>query len=81
MLCYAFLLGLEPDAGKFFFFMLTVALLASTASATAFAISARAPATPVGIVGVAVSFILQIVSLCGLFKFCTLNTAVACYKD
>ena len=41
--------------------MLVLALLASTASALAFAISARAPVATVGIVGTAVSFILQVV--------------------
>ena len=56
-----YLLGFEPVVEKFFFFMLTVALLSSAASAMAFAISARAPVTTVGIVGTAVAFILQIV--------------------
>ena len=58
---YVFYTGFEPDAGNFFFFMLTVALLSSTASALAFAISARAPVTAVGIVGTAASFIIQVV--------------------
>ena len=56
-----YLIGYEPDAGKFFFFMLILALLASTASALAFAVSARAPVATVGIVGVSVCFILQVV--------------------
>ena len=61
------LLGLEPEAGKFFFFMLSIALMASCASALAFAISARAPVTTLAIVGTAVSFILQVVRVCVQF--------------
>ena len=61
-LCFpCFLLGFEPDVGKFFFFTLTVPLLASTATSLAFAISARAPVATVAIVGTAVSYIVQLV--------------------
>ena len=61
-LCFpCLILGFEPDVGKFFFFMLTVPLLASTATSLAFAISARAPVTTVAIVGTAVSYIIQLV--------------------
>ena len=63
LVTYIYLLGFESAVEKFFFYMLTLALLSSTASAMAFAISARAPVTTVGIVGTAVSFILQIVCL------------------
>ena len=41
--------------------MLTVALLSLTASALAFAISACAPVATIGIVGTALSFIIQVV--------------------
>ena len=58
---YPYSLGFEPEVGKFSFFVLTVALLASTASALAFAISARAPVTAVATVGMIVSFIVQLV--------------------
>jgi len=58
-----YIVGFEPDAGKFFFYMLTIALMASTASALAFAISARAPVTTLAIVGVTSSFIIQVVCL------------------
>ena len=61
--CAYLYIGFEQDVGKFFFFMLTVSLLSSTISAMAFAISARAPVTTVGIVGTAVCFIVQIVRL------------------
>jgi len=43
--------------------MLTVALLSSTASALAFAISARAPVTALATVGVVVALIFQIVCI------------------
>ena len=43
--------------------MLILALLASTASALAFAVSARAPVAAVGIVIVSVCFILQVVRI------------------
>jgi len=43
--------------------MLTIALLASTASALAFAISARAPVATVAMMGIIASFILQIVCI------------------
>jgi len=43
--------------------MLTVALLSSTASALAFAISARAPVTALATVGIIVSLILQLVCI------------------
>ena len=56
-------IGFEPVVEKFFFYMLTVALLSSAASALAFTISARAPVVAVGILGTAVSFILQVVCM------------------
>ncbi|XP_065906205.1 broad substrate specificity ATP-binding cassette transporter ABCG2-like isoform X2 [Dysidea avara] len=54
------MIGFEPEAGKFFFYMLTIALMASCASALAFAVSARAPVTTLAIVGVTSSFIIQV---------------------
>jgi len=58
---YYYYLGFEQEIGKFFFFMLAVTLLASTASALAFAISALAPVTAVATVGMIVSLIAQLV--------------------
>ena len=57
------LIGFEPDANKFFFFMLTIALLSVTATALAFAISARAPVTTIALVGNAGVIILQVVCI------------------
>ena len=57
------MVGFEPDAGKFFFFMLTIALLSVTATAMVFAISARAPVATLALVGSAGAIILQVVRL------------------
>jgi len=65
---YPYSLGLEQEVGKFFFFMLAVALLSSAATALAFAISARAPVTTVAMMGIIVSFIVQIVCIYGIFR-------------
>ncbi|XP_065906213.1 broad substrate specificity ATP-binding cassette transporter ABCG2-like isoform X1 [Dysidea avara] len=54
------MIGFEPDAGKFFFFMLTIALLSVTATAMVFAISARAPVATLALVGSAGAIILQV---------------------
>ena len=73
------LLGFEQEIDNFLFFVLTVVLTATTASAMAFAISARAPVTSVAIMGMGQATILQMVHvlysdtfmLCILYKhFC-----------
>ena len=65
---YPYSLGLEEEVGKFFFFMLAVALLSSAATALAFAISARAPVTTVAMMGIIVSFIVQMVCIYDIFR-------------
>lgn len=59
-----YLIGFEPEAGKFFFYMLVVALLSSTTSALSFAVSARAPVTTVAILGTALCYVIQLVCIC-----------------
>ena len=55
------LLGFEADLGKFFFYMLTLALLSSTASTLVYAISARVPVVTAGTMFLSVVFIEQLV--------------------
>ncbi|XP_065906201.1 broad substrate specificity ATP-binding cassette transporter ABCG2-like isoform X2 [Dysidea avara] len=59
VITFYWMLGLESDAGKFFFFMLTLVLMTSCASAIAFAISSAAPVAGIAIAGTASAFILQ----------------------
>jgi len=63
----ALLLGFEPDVGKFFFYMLVIALTASCASAQAFTVSACAPVTILAIEGTAALFITQVVRECCVY--------------
>ncbi|XP_065906203.1 broad substrate specificity ATP-binding cassette transporter ABCG2-like [Dysidea avara] len=60
VIIFYWMLGLESDAGKFFFFMLTLVLMASCASAIAFAISSAAPVAGIAIAGTASALILQV---------------------
>ena len=55
------LLGFEAQLGKFFFYMLTLALLSSTASTLVYAISARVPVVTAGTMFLSVVFIQQLV--------------------
>ena len=60
---FLYLLGFEEELDKFLFCMLTLVLVATTASCMAFAISALAPVTTVAIMGMGEATTLQMVCM------------------
>ena len=72
------LTGLEPDAGKFFFYLLTMIIFFLTACSLAYTISAWSPVETLAIVGMSLSFLPQMVCMCVCMHVCMYVCMHAC---